>query len=171
MITATLYGRISQAPERKVAQNGGKQYTRFSIAVNTGKKDQAGKQMAQFVGIVAFGKTGEVVEQYFHVGNRIVCHVRDLEAYAYVSQQGDARSGLNAVLVGVDFVDTKEESEQRAQAQPRPAAGYGQAPQGYAAPPAVPQQPYTQPQGYAQPQQQAPAPQAPPMPGGVPWQG
>lgn len=113
MITATLYGRIARDPEQMQPSNGGESYVRFSMAVETGRKDQDGNRIAQFINISGFGKQGDVIRQYFHKGNRIVCHVRNLEARAYADQSGQPRASLQAVLAGIEFVETRADQEQQ----------------------------------------------------------
>ena len=80
---------------------------RFSMAVETGRKDENGNRIAQFVSISVFGKQGNTILQYFHKGNRIACHVRNLEARAYTDKANQPQASLNAVLTGVEFVETK----------------------------------------------------------------
>lgn len=113
MITATLYGRIARDPEQMQPSNGGESYVRFSMAVETGRKDQDGNRIAQFINISVFGKQGDVICQYFHKGNRIVCHVRNLETRAYADQSGQPRANLQAVLAGIEFVETRADQEQQ----------------------------------------------------------
>ena len=119
MITATLYGRLARDPERMQPSNGGESYVRFSMAVETGRKDQDGNRITQFINISVFGKQGNVIQQYFQKGNRIVCHVRNIEARAYADQSGQPRASLQAVLTGIEFVETRADQEQSA---PQPAA-------------------------------------------------
>lgn len=154
MITATLYGRLTKAPERIVPKNGGDAYVRFSMACDNGKD-----RPATFVNVSAFGRRGDVIMQYFTKGNRIVAHVRNLEPSAYVGNDGEARATLNAVLSAVDFVETR--ADQAAQ-----APAYQQQPTAAAPAPA-----YTQPAvPYQQPApQQGQLPSMPQAPAGVPW--
>lgn len=65
MITATLYGRIARDPEQMQPSNGGESYVRFSMAVETGRKDQDGNRIAQFINISVFGKQGDVIQTIF----------------------------------------------------------------------------------------------------------
>ena len=113
MITATLYGRLARDPERMQPSNGGESYVRFSMAVETGRKDQDENRIAQFINISVFGKQGDVIQQYFQKGNRIVCHVRNIETRAYADPSGQPRAALQAVLTGVEFVETRADQEQR----------------------------------------------------------
>lgn len=164
MITATLYGRLARDPERMQPSNGGESYVRFSMAVETGRKDQDGNRITQFINISVFGKQGNTILQYFHKGNRIACHVRNLEARAYTDKANQPQASLNAVLTGVEFVETKAEQEQSA---PQPAA----VPQmGTAAGYSAPRQPAA-----AVPPVQTAAPQTLPgmniaVPGTAPWE-
>lgn len=113
MITSTLYGRLTKDPEQMQPNNGGESYVRFSMAVETGRKDQDGNRIAQFINISVFGKQGDVIQQYFNKGNRIVCHVRNLEARAYADQSGQPRASLQAVLTGIEFVETRADQNRQ----------------------------------------------------------
>jgi single-strand DNA-binding protein len=62
MNQVNLVGRLGQKPETK---NGA---CKFSIATNDGTKE---KPKTNWHNIVAFGKTGEVLQQYLDVGNQI----------------------------------------------------------------------------------------------------
>lgn len=119
MISATLYGRIAREPELVQTLPGRDAYVRFSMAVETGRKDENGNRIAQFVSISVFGKQVNTILQYFHKGNRIACHVQNLEARAYTDKANQPQASLNAVLTGVEFVETKAEQEQSI---PQPAA-------------------------------------------------
>ena len=164
MISATLYGRIAREPELVQPMTGRDAYVRFSMAVETGRKDENGNRIAQFVSISVFGKQGNVIQQYFQKGNRIVCHVRNIEARAYADQSGQPRASLQAVLTGIEFVETRADQEQSA---PQPAA----VPQmGTAAGYSAPRQPAA-----TVPPVQTAAPQTLPgmniaVPGTAPWE-
>ena len=65
MISATLYGRIAREPGLVQPMTGRDAYVRFSMAVETGRKDENGNRIAQFVSISVFGKQGDTIRQYF----------------------------------------------------------------------------------------------------------
>lgn len=73
MISATLYGRIAREPELVQPMTCRDAYVRFYMAVETGRKDENGNRIAQFVSISVFGKQGDTILQYFHKGNRTAC--------------------------------------------------------------------------------------------------
>lgn len=154
MITATLYGRLTREPEHVTPRNGGDAYVRFSMACDNGK-DRA----ATFVNVSVFGRRGDVIMHYFTKGNRIVAHVRNLEPSAYVGNDGEARATLNAVLDGMEFVETRADNTPTWSPQTAPA------------PAAAPAPAYTQPAvPYQQPApQQGQLPGMPQAPVGVPW--
>ena len=114
MISATIYGRLTHDPVLATPQNGGEAYTRFSVACDTGRKDSNNNRTATFVNITAFGKQGDVIRNHFKKGNRIVCHIRNMEVSAYLNQNtNQPQANLNAVLNGVEFVETLAESQQQ----------------------------------------------------------
>lgn len=101
---------------------------------------------------------------YFRKGSRIVVHgeVMDIRAWTG-NNDGQPHASVSITLTGLDFVDTKAESEAHGQAQGPAYSSQPPVQQGYQQAPA-PQQNYQQPvkpqQGYAGqppvPQQQAP---------------
>nr|DAO21597.1 MAG TPA: Single stranded DNA binding protein [Caudoviricetes sp.] len=169
-MNTSFYGRLTRDPEIKTPQHGGNPYTSITVATQVRSKDTNGKNKSVFVNATAFGKSGEILAQYFHKGSRIVVHgeVNDISAWIG-NQDGQAHSSVNINITGFDFVDTKAENAQQGQQAPT----YGNA--GYAAQPPAPTQPAAQP--YAAPTQPPastatgytmppayPAPPAPPAP-------
>jgi len=67
-----LYGNLTRDPELKALPSGQNVAT-FSIATNRSYKDKDGKQQEQteFHNVVAFGRTAEVIDQYFKKGRPI----------------------------------------------------------------------------------------------------
>ena len=161
-MNVSFYGRLTKEPEAKVTQTSGQPYTAISVATKVRSKGQDGQPKSIFINVDAFGRSGEIIAQYFHKGSRIVVHGDVLDIGAWVGQQdGQAHASTNVSLNSFDFVDTAAES---GNAQQRPAA-----PQGYAAQP--PQQGYGGPMQYVAPQGKAPAPQAAPPARQAPSQG
>ena len=65
-----LNGRLTRDVEVAYMQDG-KAIARFTVAVNRAYKDANGDRQADFHSCVAFGKTGEIINQYFKKGGMI----------------------------------------------------------------------------------------------------
>lgn len=166
-MNTSFYGRLTRDPEIRTPQNGGNSYTTITVATQVRSKDKDGKNKSVFVDAVAFGKSGEILAQYFYKGSRIVVHgeINDISAWIG-NRDGQAHASVSINVTGFDFVDTKAETGQQGQPPAHtgyaaPAQPYGSAPaaQPYATPPAPPAPPAT---GYTMPQGQPNA--APPAP-------
>ena len=68
----TLYGNLTRDPELRALPSGG-QVATFGLATNRNFKDKNGERQEQteFHNIVAFGRTAEVIGQYFKKGRPI----------------------------------------------------------------------------------------------------
>ena len=64
MNRTTLVGRLTKDPDVRVTEDQ-KTIARFTLAINRNKKD------TDYIPCVAFNKTAELVEKYFHKGDRI----------------------------------------------------------------------------------------------------
>lgn len=166
-MNTSFYGRLTRDPETRTPQNGGNPYTTITVATQVRSKDKDGKNKSVFVDAVAFGKSGEILAQYFHKGSRIVVHgeINDISAWIG-NRDGQAHASVSINVTGFDFVDTKAETGQQGQppaptGYAAPAQSYGGAPAGqpYTAPPTPPAPPAT---GYTMPPGQPNA--APPAP-------
>lgn len=69
---AILYGNLTRDPELKALPSG-QQVASFGIATNRTYKDKNGakQEQTEFHNIVAFGRTAEVIGQYFKKGRPI----------------------------------------------------------------------------------------------------
>ena len=68
----TGIGRLTKEPELK-STTGGKSVCRFTIAINRRFKTE-GQQQADFIPIVAWGKTADICAKYLHKGSQVaVC--------------------------------------------------------------------------------------------------
>lgn len=181
-MNTSFYGRLTRDPEIKTPQSGGNPYAQFSVATQMRSKGQDGKYKSAFITCVAFGRSADILSQYFHKGSRIVVHgeVNDIGAWIG-NQDNQPHASVSITVTGFDFVDTQAESQQTqapatSYQQRTTAPAYTAAPE-YAAPPAQtytapPAQTYAAPpaQGFAAPpaappQAPAQAPSYPPQPG------
>ena len=91
-----ILGTITKDIEIKYTPSGAA-IASFSIAYNERYKDKTGQQVdkAMFFDVTAFGKQGEVINQYFHKGSRILID-GSLDYQSWVAQEG--RRGQRLVL-------------------------------------------------------------------------
>lgn len=73
----TLYGNLTRDPELKALPGGG-QVANFGVATNRTFKDKNGakQEQTEFHNVVAFGRTAEVIGQYFKKGRPILVEGR-----------------------------------------------------------------------------------------------
>lgn len=113
-----LIGRITADPELRYTQSE-KAYTRFTIAVNRGFKNESGESDADFISCVAWEKRAETICKYVHKGNRIGI-VGRIQTGSYEKEDG-TRGYLTDVIVGeLEFLENKNKDE-------RPAPEYPEA--------------------------------------------
>ncbi len=165
-----LVGRIATDPEMRYTASG-MAVVNFRIAVNRRQASKDG-QDADFLDIVAFGKSGEFVAQYLDKGSLVGVEGR-IQSRNWQTNDGQKRTSVEIVANNVQALESRQEAERRRAAKgvsgppnaaaqapppaaaPAPAQGHAQPAQPQAPPPA-------EPQGYAEPAQpQAPPPAAP----------
>lgn len=71
-----LMGRLTRDPEVRYSTSGDGQLAiaRYTLAVDR-RFRRDGEQTADFIRCVAFGRSGEFAEKYFHQGTKIVAEV------------------------------------------------------------------------------------------------
>lgn len=114
MNLVALYGRLTRDPELKYSQ-GGTANCFATIAVDRGlskeKRQQAeaaGQPTADFISVKAFGKTAELLANFFHKGNRIALEGR-IQTGSY--EKDGERVYTTDVIVGrVHFIETAAEN-------------------------------------------------------------
>lgn len=72
MNSVQLVGRLTRDPEVRYT-DGGTTVARFSLAVERRFKSENGPT-ADFPNCVAFGRTAEFIEKYFHKGMRLLLY-------------------------------------------------------------------------------------------------
>ena len=102
MNIAVLMGRLTSTPELKTTPSG-ISVTSFSIAVDRGYGDN---KQTDFINIVAWRKTAELVCKYFTKGSRIAIE-GSIQTRKYQDRDGNNRTAFEVVANNVHFVDTK----------------------------------------------------------------
>ena len=136
MNSCSFVGRISSDIDYRV--NGDKGVARFSIAVNRRGKDRK----ADFLRMVAFNKTAEVINNYFHKGSRIGIECSAVKPDKYTNQNGQTiYPDIEFWINNIDFIDTKSESGQSQASAPQsaPAATPQSAPDDFMNIPEIPE--------------------------------
>lgn len=104
MNQVTLIGRLTKDPEIRYS-SGEKQtaIASFTVAVNRATKGEA-----DFIGCKAFGKTAELIEKYFHKGQRIALNGR-IQTGSYKNKDGNTVYTTDVIVSNVEFIDSKNE--------------------------------------------------------------
>ena len=98
---AILNGRLTKAPELKQTQNC-KSVCGFTIAVDRSRD----REKADFIPIVAWGKTAEFVNQWFGKGDLITI-VGRIEVRNYEDKNGNKRTATEIIAEEVLFGGSK----------------------------------------------------------------
>lgn len=117
-----IVGRITRSLELKTT-TGATMVLNFSVATNKNWKDKDGnkKEDTQFHNVVAFGKTAEVIAQYFVKGQEIMVEGW-LKTRSWDDKNGGSkRYATEIILEKFDF-GAKPVGAENAQTQEQPAA-------------------------------------------------
>jgi single-strand DNA-binding protein len=106
-----LNGRLTRDPEMKTLPGAGTKVCNFGMAMSSKykNKDQQLVEETTFVDLAAFGRTGEVIEQYFHRGDGILIEGRlKLDQW---EKDGQKRSKLSVVVQSFSFPEGKKSDQ------------------------------------------------------------
>ena len=124
-----LMGRLTRDPEVRYSQ--GDQATavaRYTLAVDRRFKRDGDQQTADFINCVAFGRSGEFAEKYFHKGIKIAVTGR-IQTGSYTNQEGQKVYTTDVVVEEQEFAESKAASEQsggfQPMGRPEPSAAAG----------------------------------------------
>ena len=100
-----LAGRLARDPEVRYTQSG-KAVASFSLAVNR-RVGRGQEPQADFIPIVAWEKTAEVVGQYLAKGSQVLVEGR-MQIRSYEAQDGSKRSAFDIVADEVEFLSANQ---------------------------------------------------------------
>ena len=106
---AVLMGRLTGDPEIRVTPDG-KKVASFSVACDRDFKNRDGERQTDFLNIVAWKKTAEFLEKYFHKGDLISIEGR-IQARQYQDRNGNNRTAVEIVARNVFFTGGKKDTE------------------------------------------------------------
>ena len=108
MNNVSLIGRLTADPELKHTQ-GGKGFTRFTVAVDRPTKQGEEKQ-ADFINIVAWNQTAEFVCKYFSKGQRIAL-TGTIRTGNYTDKDGKKHYTFDVWANNVEFCESKKQGQ------------------------------------------------------------
>lgn len=115
-----LMGRPTKNPEVRYSQ--GEKPTaiaRYTLAVDRRfKRDN--EQNADFINCIAFGKSAEFAEKYFHKGTKVVVTGR-IQTGSYTNKDGQKVYTTDVVVEDQEFAESKATSQQNQQNNSTPA--------------------------------------------------
>ena len=106
-----LMGRPTKNPEVRYSQ--GEKSTaiaRYTLAVDRRFK-RDGDQTADFINCIAFGKSAEFAEKYFHKGTKVVVTGR-IQTGSYTNKDGQKVYTTDVVVEDQEFAESKATSQQ-----------------------------------------------------------
>ena len=104
-----MIGRLVKDPELKYTQTNNTAVAKFTLAVNR-RFSKEGQQQADFIGIVAWGKTAEFCSKYFEKGRQIGLAGR-IQTRTWDDSDGKKHYVTEVVAEEVYFADSKKGSE------------------------------------------------------------
>jgi single-strand DNA-binding protein len=109
--TVVVVGRIANDPEMKYSTTG-TAITTFRIAVDRGRKDPNGNDQVDWLSVVCFQKTAELVAQYLDKGSMVGIEGR-IQSRQWETPEGQKRSAVEIVANHVSFMESKSEADRR----------------------------------------------------------
>ena len=107
-----LMGRLVKDPEVRYSQGAEPiAVARYTLAVNRRFKRQ-GEQDADFIGCVAFGKSGEFAEKYFKKGQQVSI-VGRIQVRSWGDQEGKKHRTTEVIVEEQYFAEGKKNSESK----------------------------------------------------------
>ena len=105
-----LIGRLGKDPESKFTPTG-KKVAHFSLAVSQRwKTGGESKEYTEWVNIEAWGRLGEVCQEYLQKGSLVYLEGR-LKTDKYEDKEGDMKYFTKVVALSLQFLDKRDKDE------------------------------------------------------------
>lgn len=98
-----LMGRLTKDPDVRVSQDGGTTIARYTLAVDRRMK----KDEADFISVVAFGKSAEFAEKYLHKGTKIALSGH-IQTGSFTNKEGQKVYTTDVVAEDQEFAESKK---------------------------------------------------------------
>lgn len=113
-----LMGRLTRDPEVRYSNGeNAMAIARYTLAIDRRGTQKEGEPTADFINIVAFGRSGEFAEKYFRQGMRVLVEGR-IQTGSYMNKDGQKVYTTDIVVENQEFADGKQVSS-NGNAQPR----------------------------------------------------
>ena len=107
-----LMGRLTRDPEVRYSQGENSMaIARYTIAVDRRVRRDGDQQTADFINCVAFGRSGEFAEKYFHKGIKIAVTGR-IQTGSYTNKDGQKVYTTDVIVEEQEFAESKSKSEE-----------------------------------------------------------
>lgn len=103
-----LMGRLVADPQLRQTTTG-KNVASFRVAVDRGRKDSNGQNLADFFDVVAWNKTAEFVCKYFQKGS-LIAIAGSLQSRNYQDKNGNNRTAIEILVNNVHFSGAKSQN-------------------------------------------------------------
>ena len=107
---AIVMGNLTRDPEMRTTPSG-QNVTSFSVATNRSWQDQSGerKDAVEYHNVVAWGKLGELVNNYLKKGRKVLV-VGRLQTRNWDAEDGSKRNRTEIVATDINFVGGQAEA-------------------------------------------------------------
>jgi len=115
-----LIGRLGKDPESRFTPTG-KKVAHFSLAISQRwKMSGETKEYTEWVNIEAWGRLGEVCQEYLKKGSLVYLEGR-LKTDRYEDKEGETKYYTKVVALSIQFLDKKEKDEPMMTIEEQPA--------------------------------------------------
>ena len=102
-----LMGRLTRDPDIRQSQGeNAMTIARYTLAVDRRFRRNGAEQQADFINIVAFGKSAEFIEKYAHKGTKLVVSGR-IQTGSYTNKDGQKVYTTDIVAEDQEFAESK----------------------------------------------------------------
>lgn len=117
--SVVLVGRLANDPEMRYTHTG-TPVANFRLAVDRGRKSDGGEDQTDWLNIVAFQKTAELVAQFLDKGALVGIEGR-IQSRSWEGNDGKRNYAVEIVANNVRFLESRAEAERRRAASGQPA--------------------------------------------------
>lgn len=109
MNNVILMGRLTRDAELRYTPSG-KPVCQFTMAVQRNYKNKDGNYDADFINIVMWGKTGELLSKSVMKGQRVLINGQ-LQIRSYTNKEGDKRWIMEVIANKFDYIENKNKED------------------------------------------------------------